>query len=45
MAPKVEMHVLMKLLGHKSPAMVARYYNQTADDVSELARRLYGVAA
>ena len=45
MAPKVEMHVLMKLLGHKSPAMVARYYNQTADDVSDLARRLYGAVA
>lgn len=44
MAPRVEMHVLMKLLGHKSPAMVARYYNQTADDVGDLARRLYGAA-
>lgn len=42
MAPRVEMHVLMKLLGHKTPAMVARYYNQTADDVAALARRLYG---
>lgn len=42
MAPKVPMHVLMKLLGHKSPAMVARYYNQTKEDVSRLAVELYG---
>jgi integrase len=41
MAPRCEMHVLMKLLGHKSPAMVSRYYNQTIDDVAELARTLY----
>lgn len=45
MAPKVEMHVLMKLLGHKSPAMVARYYNQTVEDASMLARKLYGKAS
>ncbi len=42
MAPRVSMHVLMKLLGHKSPAMIARYYNQTPDDVSRLAIELYG---
>lgn len=41
-APRVSMHVLMKLLGHKSPAMVSRYYNQTSDDVSRLAVELYG---
>ncbi len=44
MAPRVPMHVLMKLLGHKSPAMVGRYYNQTIDDVAELAKSLYGAA-
>lgn len=42
MAPKAQMHILMKLLGHKSPAMTARYYNQTHDDVSKLAKELYG---
>lgn len=42
MAPKVQMQILMKLLGHKSPAMTARYYNQTHDDVSKLAKELYG---
>ncbi|MDP1613591.1 MAG: site-specific integrase [Sulfuritalea sp.] len=41
MAPRVQMQVLMKLLGHKSTAMVSRYYNQTIDDVAQLARTLY----
>lgn len=45
MAPRVPMHVLMKLLGHKSPAMVARYYNETKDDVSTMAQDLYWKAA
>lgn len=41
-APRVQMHVLMKLLGHKSPAMVARYYQQTRADVAKLGVELYG---
>lgn len=40
LAQLLEMHHLQKLLGHKTPAMTSRYYQQSKDDVSALAARL-----
>ncbi len=44
MAPHFEMHELMKILGHDTPAMVLRYYNPTPSELHVKLKRMQAPA-